>query len=686
MSPVWHVGIDIGGTFTDVVAIDAEGGQLRHLKVPSSRSDPASGMLNGLAALADEAGVAAGEVRLLLHGTTLATNAIIERRLARTALVTTAGFRDVLEIGRHWRTELYDPFIEISEPLVPRELRFEVEERLAADGEELVPLSTTDADRVLDAIGRADVGAVAVVFLHSYRDPAHEQQMTALLRERNGWYVCGSAELSRELREYERSSTTVLNAALMPLIDAYLTRVEEGLEQAGSSASLFITQSNGGALTPRAARSRPVNLALSGPVGGVVACIDIGRRTGRPNLIGFDIGGTSSDVSIITDYEARYSTELDVGELPVRLPTVEVHSIGAGGGSIAAVDAGGSLRVGPESAGSEPGPAAYDRGGTEATVTDCHLLLGRLTADFALAGRLTLREDLSRAAVKRIAEQVDLDVEAAAAGIVKVANASMERAVRVALRDRGDDPRDFALVAFGGAGALHACELARSLSIGTVIVPPRPGTLSALGFLAADVRLDFAASELRQSDDPELAAASAASFAALERQATEELQADPRLRDREARLQRTCDVRYRGQAYEVNVPVREGRLDARALEGVVTRFHELHERAYGFSTPGDTVELVTLRLAASVSLERPTLDQAPQGGGSDAVGTRKVHIPEQGTVETRIYDRETLAVGTRIAGPAVVHQLDATTLIPGYASAEIDEHGNMIVSVEEAAA
>ena len=526
MSASWYVGVDIGGTFTDVVAVDAEGGARHHLKVPTSRSDPASGFVQGLEALEAEIGVRPNQLRLLLHGTTLATNAIIERRLAPTALVTTEGFRDVLEIGRHWRAELYDPFLQYPGPLVSRELRFEVRERIDAAGAVVEPVDRESSANLVQQLEDANVEAVAVVFLHSYRNPAHEEEITAQLRATNGWYVCCSAELSRELREYERTSTTVLNAALMPLIDSYLTRLETGLAAAGSTASLFVTQSNGGALTPAAARARPVTLALSGPVAGVVACSQLGRVLGRGNLICFDMGGTSADVSIISDFEPRMSSELTIGELPMRLPAVHVHSIGAGGGSIASLDAGRALRVGPQSAGSEPGPACYARGGTAPTVTDCQLLLGRLTEQFPLAGRLGLDRELAKSALEPLADELEMPIDDAAAGVVEVVNAAMEGAVRVALRSRGDDPRDFALVAFGGAGPLHAAELARRLSIDTVIVPPHPGTLSALGLLTADVRLDFAVSELRRSDEPELAHALVAAFESLAAQAESEVAGD----------------------------------------------------------------------------------------------------------------------------------------------------------------
>ncbi len=682
----WYVGVDIGGTFTDVVAVDAASGKLHHLKVPSSRSDPAAGFLSGLEALTEEVGAQSGDVRLLLHGTTLATNAIIERRLAPTALITTEGFRDVLEIGRHWRSELYDPFVEQLPALIPRELRLEVRERVGADGAVLEPVDLGSAETAVEALEAAGVESVAVVLLHSYRNPAHEQQLAALLRARNGWLVCASSELSRELREYERSATTVLNAALMPLIDTYLTRLETSLTDAGCPASLFVTQSNGGALTPDAARSRPVTLALSGPVAGVVACTELARATGRPNLICFDMGGTSADVSVIGDSQPRMSTELTIGEIPIRLPAIDVHSIGAGGGSIAALDEGGALSVGPASAGSEPGPACYGRGGTAPTVTDCQLALGRLTSDFPLASRLALDVELARAAIEPLANGLGSSVEDAAAGAIEVVNAAMERAVRVALRARGDDPRDHALVAFGGAGPLHAAELARRLSISTVIVPPHPGTLSALGLLTADVRLDYAASELHRGDETALPATLAAAFDELGEQARSDIEADRELRAREYSFAHTCDVRYVGQAYEVNVPVNLERVRAGDTVAILENFHALHERAYGFSSPADACELVTMRLAVSIVIDKPALEQHVADtvrAGAPVPTTRPVFMPGSGFEPTGIYERVALQKGASFSGPAVVHQADSTTLVPPFASLVVDEHANLVLTIAE---
>ena len=395
----WLVGVDIGGTFTDVVAMHATTGDTRYLKVSSNRADPSSAVLRGIDALRDEEGIEPGDMRLLMHGTTLATNAIIERHLAPTAIVTTRGFRDVLELARTWRTDLYDPFFDQAPPLIGRDLRFEVDERVGADGRIITPLSDESIDEVIATLRATGVQSVAVAFLHSYREPAHEAKLAAALREAGGWYVCASSELMREIREYERSATTVLNASLMPLIDTYLDKLTASLDEAGADVSLFVSQSNGGTQTPQLARERPVSLALSGPVAGVVAEVEIGRQLGMTELIGLDMGGTSTDVSLIVGGEPRYTTQLSVGDLPVRLPSVHINAIGAGGGSIARVDAGGALRVGPESAGSDPGPAAYGKGGLHPTVTDSQLLLGRLSADVSLAGRLGLQPDLSSAAV-----------------------------------------------------------------------------------------------------------------------------------------------------------------------------------------------------------------------------------------------------------------------------------------------
>jgi N-methylhydantoinase A len=683
MSPTWHVGVDIGGTFTDIVAVDTDSARVEHLKVPSSRSNPSEGVLDGLRALRDEMQVQPETIRLLLHGTTLVTNAIIERRLAKTALVTTEGFRDVLEIGRHWRKELYDPFLEQEQPLIPRELRLEVRERLAADGTEVLPLDADSSAQVLEALAAADVECVAVAFLHSYRNSTHEAEMAERLRAADGWYVCASTELLREIREYERTATTVLNAALMPLVDAYLEDLERGLEQERCHASLFVTQSNGGALTPQRARTRPVNLALSGPVGGVVAAGDVARAAAIRDVIAFDMGGTSTDVSIISEGNARFTSEMTVGDVPVRIPTIQVHSIGAGGGSIAQVVAGGALRVGPESAGSDPGPACYGGGGTKPTVTDCQLVLGRL-GDVRLANRLQLSAERAREAIDReVASKLGITVEEAAAGVVEVANAAMERAVRVALRDRGDDPRDFSLVVFGGAGPLHGAELAQRLSIRRVVVPPHPGTLSAFGFLATDVRMDYAASELQPAES-DRAGEVRRIFERLEGQAREDVASDGELDVDRLTLRRSIDMRYVGQAYEVAVPLAQGQITEETLPMLQTEFQDLHRRAYGFANEDAACEMVTFRVSAHVELDKSSIDGQANPGApaspSPAV-ERDVYVAGSGFTATKFLARSELPAGSRIAGPAVITQSDATTFLPPFATGVIDERRNLVLDI-----
>lgn len=682
MESEWRVGIDIGGTFTDVVAHSPQSGETVHLKVPSSRENPASSMMSGLEALFKRDDVDPGSVQLCLHGTTIVTNAIVERRLPATALITTAGMRDVLEIGRHWREELYDPFLKIGDPLVPRNHRFELDERMTSGGEVMTPLKEKHAMGLITGIRDRGFRAVAVSFLHSYANPDHEQQLGAMLRNYDDWFVCCSSELSREVREFERTSTTVLNVALMPIVAEYLERIERGLDELRTPARLYVTQSNGGATTPRTARARPVGLALSGPVGGVMSCAEIGRRGGWANIISLDIGGTSTDVSVISDYEPRFTTELSVGELPVRMPSVQVRSIGAGGGSIAYVDAGGALKVGPQSAGAEPGPACYGRGGLEPTVTDCQLLLGRLAEDLPLGGDLRLDKKLAHRAIRdELADRLGWDSETAAAGAIDVADAAMERAVRVALRQRGDDPRDFHLIAFGGAGPLHAAELGRRLGVRGVIVPRLPGTLSAFGFLTADVRLDFARSDIRRSNERGLAGHASSLFSLLENEAEGALREDEQLSHSAANYTRSCDIRYVGQAYEVSIPVRGGSWDSKAVTELMEQFHQRHERIYGFSNPEDACEFVTYRLSAHVPLKGAPPAGKTGDGRRGPIAHRDVYVKDDGWASTPVYDRQSLPVGAEIEGPAIVHQSDATTFIPSSAGADVDAHGNLLVTL-----
>jgi N-methylhydantoinase A len=685
MQPPWIVGVDIGGTFTDLVGMNELTGERIHLKVDTTPADPSGGFLEALEQLCTRAGIERDSIRLIVHGTTLATNAIIERRISPTALVTTKGFKDVLEIGRHWRNNLYDPLLEVPQPIVPRFLRLEAEERLDAQGHLIQPLDTADVDAILDTLEQAEVDAVAVVFLHSYANTANEEEFVQLLQARFGdrLDVCASSQLSQEPREYERTATTVLNAALMRLVDDYLSTLERRLVQAGGRAVLYITQSSGGAFTPAIARKRPINLVQSGPAAGVTGCLEVGRLLREPHLIAFDMGGTSTDVALIEDGAPRLAMELTVAEIPVRTPSVRIHSIGAGGGSIAWVDEAGALRVGPRSSGSVPGPACYDRGGIEPTVTDCHLVLGRLSGRRPLAEFLTLDEQLARRAVRsHLADPLGLSIEGAAQGVIDIVNAAMEGAIRVVLRERGDDPRNFALLAFGGAGPLHAVELASRLSIATVIVPLRPGTLSAFGLLSSDLRQDFSLTRVIRASEPDAANSLAEALADLEHIAREQTAGlegfEWDLCERDIR----CDVRYIGQAYEVTVPLSTSDNPNERLQAVVADFHKLHERAYAFANPDEPCEVVTHRLALTTQLASGRLSEnlpVRSAAAPQPIETRSIFYDHR-NLECAELVRDGLRPDSTFAGPAIVHQSDATTFIPPGATATVISSGDIKVT------
>lgn len=683
----WRVGIDVGGTFTDLVAVSSESGERVHLKVSTTPGNPAEGFIEAVEGLRERAGLKEGEIGFIFHGTTLATNAIIQRRAAPTAVVVTEGFRDILEIGRHWRTDLYDLDLRRPDPLVERRLRFEVPERIGVDQQVITPLDPAAVDGVVEDLRRSGVKAVAVVLLHSYANPAHEEALAHRLREAlDGVYVSASFELTREPREFERASTTVLNAALMPLLDDYLTSLESSLEHNGSTPRLYLTHSNGGALSPQAARARPVGLAQSGPVAGVHSCVQIAEALGFENVIGFDMGGTSADIALIEGGKPRLTSELDVGGLPVRLPAVHVHSIGAGGGSVARLDEVGALRVGPLSAGAVPGPACYGRGGDRPTVTDCNLLLNRLPARHPLAGFLTLDVGAAEAAIETVAGPLGIGAREAAEGVVEVVNAGMEGAIRVVLRERGNDPRDFALVAFGGAGPLHAVELAERLGIGTVIVPQHPGTFSAQGLLTSDIRHDFSLSRPLRSDDPDAPARLDGAFRELDRIAAEQLAGDPDFAS-DVGHERRCEVRYLGQAYEVGVSLDgAGEIDDGAFARLIADFHDQHERAFAFANRDEVCEIRIQRLSVTATVGEQPLPVVADGERTRSGSATRGSVVYRGQeIDCLIVERSDFRPGDRIETPAIVLQEDATTFLPPGVRAEMASTGDLLVTNDSAA-
>jgi len=621
-----RIGIDSGGTFTDFVVLD-DSGTLDSFKLRSNPASPASVVLEGLQRIAAKR----AEV---VHGSTVATNALLERKGAKTAFVTTRGFEDLIAIGRQNRPELYNLTPALPVPLVPRDLCFGVDERVLFDG--TVERALEGVDELRRKIEASGAESVAICLLHSYRNDAHER---LLLENLNG-FVCASCDVSPELREFERASTTVINAYVGPMMDRYLGELERR-----SPYRVSIMQSNGGLLTASEARKQAVRTILSGPAGGIVGAVEIARLCGFPKALTFDMGGTSTDVALAAR-EARLTTEARIDNLPVRVPMLDIHTVGAGGGSIAAIDAGGSLRVGPESAGAVPGPACYGVG-EHATVTDAHVVLGRIAAEQLVGGQMPIDATAAERAVARVAAGLGLDTVSAAAAILRVANSNMERAIRAVSVERGEDPREFPLVAFGGCGGLHACEIAEELGIATVIVPRLAGALSALGMLLADRTRDYSVGVLGVSDHE-------ARFRKLERQAKKDV--------RGATLQRFADVRYAGQSYELTIPWN-------------ANFHKEHQRVYGYSDPKRATQVVTLRVRATVRVEKPSLRVPVARRIKGEV--RRVWI-EGRWREIAASPRESLGARA-LPGPALITDYGSTTLVPRGWSMRQDRAGSLIL-------
>jgi len=684
---VIRIGIDVGGTFTDLVAVDEASGAARHFKLPSTPSDPAVAIADGVAALLQQAGASGDAIAFLGHGTTVVTNLIIERRGAATALLTTAGFRDVIEIGRQTRPDLYDYTVERAPPLVPRHRRIEIAERLDADGSVLVPLDEEAVARTAATLQKEGVEAVAVGFLHAYRNDIHERRAGEILRRlMPGAFIALSSEVLPEFREYERLSTTVINAYAGPRMAGYLAGFARDMKAAGARVMPYVFHSNGGLMSVTTASRFPVRTCLSGPAAGVIGAAAIGEAAGFADLVTFDVGGTSTDVSLVEAGRPAFTAERSVAGYPVRVPMVDIQVIGAGGGSIAALDDAGALKVGPMSAGADPGPAGYGRGGKRATITDANLLLGRLNPATLLGGRLPVDLMAARRVLQeQIAAPLGLPLESAAEGILRIANAGMARAIRSISTERGHDLRRFALFAYGGAGPLHAGDVARELGMPRVIVPAEPGTLCARGILHSDLSFDLAKTRITPVHPkiwPEIAAA----FAELARSAAEILDRE-QVPEADRRALYGIDARYEGQNFEVHVALDGLALggDASALYGeFARRFGAAHRAAYGYDIPGRAVEIVTLRLKIIGAVRKPRI-MAPAAGssrGSAETGRRPVYFDRgTGWVETPVHDRADLPIGTDISGPAIIEEMSATTLLHPGQRATTDAAGNLIVTL-----
>jgi N-methylhydantoinase A len=668
------IGIDTGGTFTDMVVLDPVSGRVDSLKTASTPSTPGRAIVNALS----EGGIAGAEVEALAHGTTVGTNALIERKGCRVAFLTTSGFEDTPFIQRINRKVLYDLRWKKPEPLVAsRRLCLGVNERLGADGEELRPVDPAEVRALARSLRAAGVEAVALCLLFSYVATEHEEQVEAILAEElSGVPVSVSHEVAPIWREYERASTTIADAYLRPLFGRYVQSLSAALRDAGMTREWTIMKSNGGAMLAAAAGEAPVQTVMSGPAAGMTATEHVARALGEPNVLTLDMGGTSADVGILVGGRQRHTTEYEIEwGLPAAVPLIDIKSIGAGGGSIAWIDAGGFLRVGPRSAGAEPGPICYGHGGTELTVTDANLVLGRLDPDYFLAGRMRLDESLVHDPLEELAARLSLDPLELAASVVEIANENMASAIKMVSLERGHDPRRFSLLAFGGAGPLHAASVARALGIPRVLVPRLPGVFSALGLLLADIRVDKVWTQAFRSTDVDAALVNR-QFGRIAERALAELRQEGYAGEPE--LRRAINMRYLGQNYEHEVELAEGEIDEQGLLEAFRRFDALHAARYGYAIEGEVIELVSFTVTAVG--RRPALELAQNGSAAAfARTTRLVYVRGLGFLDATVVHRSSLEPGERLEGPALVEEEGSTTFVGPAMTVEVHPLGALVI-------
>lgn len=680
---MYYLGVDTGGTFTDFVALNAKTGELITFKVPSVPSDPAQAVRNGVVRLKEKHGVDPRDIARFIYGTTVATNAILESKGARTALVATKGTRDVLEIQRMWRARLFDLNLQKPKPLVPRRDRHEVDERVDSRGRAITKLTDAEAARVASVVAEGDYEAVAVSCLFSFLAPEHEQRIKrAIEAKAPGVPVCISSDISPEFREYERTATTAMNAYVMPKIHQLAKRLEELLGELGCDSSLRIIQSNGGLMNTETTRRFPVNTLLSGPAGGVVGAAGVAKAAGIDKIIAMDMGGTSLDISLVEDGEVTLSSEGQLAGFPVKVPQVNVHTIGAGGGSLARVVLG-ALKVGPESAGAVPGPVCYRRGGTEPASTDAAVTLGYIDPNYFVGGEMTLDVQGAAAAIrKHVGQPLGMSDADAAWAIVQVQVANMVTGIREVSVAKGYDPREFALLPFGGAGSLYAGLIAEDLKMRRIFVPMEPSVLSAFGMLLTDVK--YARSVTRLVEPSEKTAKEIAGlFEGLEKQLGAALQKEG-FKPAEIRVERSCDMRYKGQAYELNVKLPPGKMTPKLAASLAGRFHKMHHDAYGQSSPTEAVEIVNFR-ATGVGLVKKAQIKPLKGQRPKAVkakGARKCYFgAKSGWKTCKVYERSALHPGVKITGPFVVEEPGTTIVVfPGH-KLTMDKFGNLLIDV-----
>jgi N-methylhydantoinase A len=693
MNAAVRVASDVGGTFTDSIAYDEATRAITVSKVSTTPENRALATIAGLGRALALQGKSGTDVKYVGHGMTTATNAVIQRQGARTAFITNAGFRDLLLIGRQERPSLYDIRVTRPEPLVERELCLTVRGRLDATGREIEPLSVPDLEHAARTLESAGVESVAICFLHSYANPAHERQARDFLQHRlTGAAVCASIDILAEFREYERASTCVLNAFLMPVMDRYLASLVALLHGShglniGAATPVMVMEASGGLMTVASARKKPVHTVLSGPAGGVVASAHVAELAGVAHIITMDIGGTSTDISVIRNGVPAITREAKLENIPVRLPVIDIHAIGAGGGSIAWIDDGGALRVGPMSAEAVPGPACYRRGGTRPTTTDANVVLGRLGPQTRLGGEMTLDlEAAERAVMEAIAKPLRLDAVTAAAGILRVTHANIVRGIRVVSVERGHDPRDFALVPFGGAGPMHGTPVAKELGIPRLVIPPTPGILCALGQLVSDLRHDLVETHVGAYSTFTTQRV-AAILAKLRTHGDELLTADG-VPPAKHRIETRVDARYAGQSYELALPL----ADAAGWAALPQAFHAEHQARFGHHDAAGPIEIVSFGVTAVGLIDAPELPQISQGTDRPSAPPVRRRVfyeaddPAQPGrwLQTSVYQRSDLHAGNAIAGPAVIEEISATTVLYPGDAARVDRYGSLLVTVGSA--
>jgi N-methylhydantoinase A len=679
----YMLGIDTGGTFTDLVLYNQISKEITIMKVPSTPHNPAEGILNGINKITQLLCVEPKNLQFLIHGTTVATNAVLENKGAKTALLVTEGFKDILGIVRQDRPMMYDMFAQRPQALIPRHLRYEVKERVLYNGDVLIPLDSKQAEEIAIKLKEESIEAIAICLLHSYVNPAHEIKLKQVLSSRlPGIKISISSEILPEFREYERMSTTILNSYVHPVMEDYLMQLAENLQTIGFKKELHVMQSNGGIMTKKTAAEKCVHTIVSGPAAGVVAGVYLAKVSGSNNVITVDMGGTSFDICLAYNGEIKLTKETDIGGHTIKVPMIDINTIGAGGGSIAWIDPGGALRVGPESAGAKPGPACYCLGGTEPTVTDANLVLGRINPEYYLGGEMWVDKEKSYTAIKnRIADPLNLTVEEAAEGIIKVINATMVKGIRFVSVERGYDPREFAMVSFGGGGPLHTSDLSKELGIKKVIVPLVPGVTSAWGLLLSDFRHDFSQTFFRNTEDIDLADLNM-QYLSLEGQGLEKISEGKVSKD-QVILLRKAELRYAGQGYELEVDVPLGKLTRECIQLMEISFHKRHEEIYGYKITDGKTAFVNIGVTVIGKLPRPDIEFY-QETGEDSTHAKKairnVYIDGK-YIETIIYDRYALKTGNIIYGPAIIEQVDTTTLIKPGEVCTLDKICNLVITI-----